>query len=173
MSHADVDMETCLTCTRVACDLSGLTKPRQVNSALHNMSSATHRPSTHPALPAVKPTCNIDPSAVIADKAVLSGSHNVHIGSESIIQPYARLKAHGGDITIGSSCTIAEAVTLEVPEGSDHDIVLADNVCIESGVSITAASIGEGTEIGIQARIDSGAIIGKARLCYVCQQSRC
>lgn len=127
------------------------------------MSITSTRPSASTQNVIPKPTVDIDKSVIIADKAVLSGSCAIRIGRDSVVQPYAKILAIGQDVAIGARCIIAEAAILEAPEGSQNGLNLADGVSVESGATITAASIGESTEIGIQSRIDTGAVIGKVR----------
>ncbi|TKA23432.1 hypothetical protein B0A54_17817, partial [Friedmanniomyces endolithicus] len=56
---------------------------------------APKRPSQ---LPASKPPCTIHPSAIIADKAQITGSHTVEIGENAVIHPWARIRAEGGKV---------------------------------------------------------------------------
>jgi dynactin-6 len=116
--------------------------------------------TTSSALPAARPPCNIDPTAVVADKAQITGSFPVTIGSHAVIHPYARIRAEGGSVTIGAFCIIAEGAIIGFPEGQAGDVVLDRHVSVESGAEVLAKRVGEVTEVGVHSRIGAGATVG-------------
>lgn len=117
--------------------------------------------TTSTSLPASGPPCTIDPTAVIADKAQLTGSHPVTIAEHVVLHPYARIRAEGGSVTIGPYCIVSEGAVVGLPEGRAGDVVLERWVNVESGAEVLAKQVGEGTEVGIQARIGEGATVGR------------
>lgn len=123
----------------------------------------TKRSTTTPSstLPAERPPCKIDPTAVIADKAQITGSFPVEIGEHAVLHPYARVRAEGGRVTIGAYCVIAESAIVGFPEGRAGDVVLDRYVGVESGAEVLGKHVGEGTEVGVQSRIGEGAVVGR------------
>jgi dynactin-6 len=95
-------------------------------------------------LPVERPPCTIDPTAVVADKATIIGTYPVEIAEHAIIHPYARIRAEGG-----------------LPEGERGDVVLDRHVSVESGAEVLARHVGEVTEVGVHARIEAGAVVGR------------
>lgn len=116
-------------------------------------------------IPAARPPCDIHPTAIIADKAQLTGSHPVTIAEHAVLHPYARIRAEGGRVTIGPYCIIAEGAVVGLPEGQTGDVELERYVSVESGAEVEASSIGEATEVGVQSKIGKGAVLG--RFCRV------
>lgn len=131
-----------------------------------NPPAQKRQPSIIPAssaAAAAKPRCTIHPSAIIADRATLAGPHAVTIGANAVLHPYARVSAEGGRVELGALCTVAEAAVVGLAEGGGEggDVVLGEGVCVETGAEVQAASVGDGTEVGIRARIGRGAVVGK------------
>lgn len=127
--------------------------------------ATTKRQSSAAVLATVaRPPCDLHPTVIIADKAVLSGTFCIKVGEGSVIHPYAKLAAEHGQIVIGKNCTIAEGVSIISSEQNNNgQVLIEDGVRIEAGTQVAAASIGEGSEIGPQAAIDARVIIGKVR----------
>ena len=128
------------------------------------VSSATTKPSLS------KPPTTIHPSAVVAEKAILTGPHPITIGANAVIHPFARIVSNAGPVTIGQNVIVNEkavvgtagsADEVGLVEGMIKEAVLGDNVTIESSVVVEASTIGEGSTIEIGARVRSGARIGK------------
>jgi dynactin-6 len=113
------------------------------------------------SLPAARPPCNIDPTAVVADKAQITGSHPVTIGPHAVLHPYARIRAESGSVTIGAFCIIAEGAIVGYPEGQAGDVVLDRHVSVESGAEVLAERVGEGTEVGVNAKVGAAAMVGR------------
>jgi len=112
-------------------------------------------------LPVERPPCNIDPTAVVADKATIIGTFPVEIAEHAVIHPYARIRAEGGRVTIGPYCVIAETAIVGLPEGQRGDVVLDRHVSVESGAEVLAEHVGEVTEVGVQTKIGAGATVGR------------
>ncbi|KAK3384388.1 trimeric LpxA-like protein [Lasiosphaeria ovina] len=151
--------------------------------------SANSSSKRHSILPPVsqagpKPPVQFSSSITIADSALLTGSHTILAGSESVIHPRARLDSSGGRITIGRRCIVHErsivggnaaTVTLSPSRGSKTSdtllsplpssagVTLADYVLVDVGAVIEAGDtvVGEGTTVGVGARVCAGAVVGK------------
>ena len=112
-------------------------------------------------LPVERPPCTIDPTAVVADKATIIGTYPVEIAEHAVIHPYARIRAEGGRVTIGPYCVIAETAVVGLPEGQRGDVVLDRHVSVESGAEVLARRVGEVTEVGVLARVEADATVGR------------
>ncbi|TKA38341.1 hypothetical protein B0A54_10632 [Friedmanniomyces endolithicus] len=117
---------------------------------------APKRPSQ---LPAFKPPCNIYPSAIIADKAQITGSHAVEIGENAVIHPWAKIRAEGGKVVIGQNSMVYEGATVGTVDGGD--VLIGDYVNIETGAVVEARSVGDGTTVEVNAVVGKGAVLGK------------
>ena len=131
-------------------------------------------PSKRPQSTAVataKPQCRIHPTAIVADKAQITGSYVVDIGENVVIHPHARIKAEHGNVVIGKGCQIAEKAIVGPPENeTETDVVLGEGVSIESGVVIEAKKIGDYSTIEVNAEIRAGALVGKwCKVAPVCE----
>ena len=122
-------------------------------------------PSKRPSastVPPAKPHCKIHSTAIVADKAQITGSHLVEIGENVIIHPHARIKAEHGNVVIGKGCMIAEKaiVGASVGEG-ETDVVLGEGVSIETGAVVEAKKISDHSTIEVNSKIGAGALVGK------------
>jgi dynactin-6 len=126
----------------------------------------------HSILPPVsqsgpKPPVHFSSSITIADSALLTGTNLIHIHSESVIHPRAKLDSLAGRITIGRRCIVHERATLGAVGTSgkitEAAVTLGDYVTVEVGASIEAGEtvIGEGTVVGVGAKVGAGAVVGK------------
>ncbi|KYG42314.1 hypothetical protein M433DRAFT_7248 [Acidomyces richmondensis BFW] len=115
--------------------------------------------------PGSKPPCRIHPSAVIADKAQITGTYPVEIGENVIIHPYARIRADHGKVIIGKNSMVYENATVGLSDSDpkvDHEEVsIGEGVNIETGAVVEARSVGDGTTIEVNAIIGKGAVVGK------------
>lgn len=68
-------------------------------------------------------------------------------------------------MTIGAHCTVAENAVVGLPADVVGEVVLEGWVSVGSGAEVMAARVGEGSEIGVQARIGAGAVLG--RFCHL------
>lgn len=114
------------------------------------------------AVPAAKPQCKIHPTAVVADKAQISGTKLVEIGENVIIHPHARIQAEHGNVFIGRGCQIAEKTVIGAREGEgEMDVVLGEGVSIQTGAVVEAKKVGDYSTIEVNAKIGAGALVGK------------
>jgi dynactin 6 len=133
------------------------------------MSSANKRQSVLPRVHAgPRAPVNVSNSVIIADSAVLQGTHTINISSESAVHPRAKLDSSDGRVTIGRRCIIAErthigAHSLEPGPRSEFGVVLDDYVNVEVGAIVESGGtiIGEGCVIGTGAIVGKGAKLGK------------
>ena len=123
------------------------------------------QPSTSPSVPVVKPQCRIHSTAIVADKAQITGSYVVEIGENAIIHPYAKVRAEHGNVFIGKGAMVSEKAVVGVPSGGSggesEDIVIGEGVSVESGAVVEASRIGEYATIGINAKVERGAFVGR------------
>lgn len=116
---------------------------------------------------APKPPCSIHPSAIISDKAIITGTHPVTIGEGCVIHPFAKITSAIAPVRLGNNCIVAErSVVGLVSESSNYEgaaVTLEDNVSIETGAVVEAASIGAGTVVEVSARVSSRTVVGKVR----------
>ncbi|CZT24295.1 uncharacterized protein RCC_10016 [Ramularia collo-cygni] len=109
------------------------------------------------AEPPPKPPCQIHASAVVAEKASISGSHAVELGENTVLHPFAKIKAENGKVSIGRSSVVCETAVV----GGECDVHIGDGVVIGTGAIVEAKSIGNGTVIEAKAKIGRGAKVGK------------
>lgn len=140
-------------------------------------SRASRRISTLPSAP--KAPTSIDPTATIADRAILTGNYPITIGPKAVIHPHARLISNTGPIKIGEGVIVWEKATVGIgaagdvavlSSGDDDDdedgVTIGWNVVIESAAVVEGKEIGEGTTIEAFAIIEKGAVIGKVSISY-------
>lgn len=99
----------------------------------------------------------IDPSAFIADHAMVIG--DVEIGPGSNIWFYSILRGDQNYIRVGSNCTIQDACILHVE--NDLPLILEDEVALGHRVVAHACTLRKGSLIGIGAVVLNGAEIGE------------
>lgn len=117
--------------------------------------------ATSSSIPAAHPPCTIHPTAVVADKVLIFGTHPVHIAEHAVLHPYSRIRAEGGSVTIGPYCTIAESAVIGSPANTAGDVELGSWVSVESGAEVQAKHVGDATEVGVKASIGAGATVGR------------
>lgn len=129
---------------------------------------SSKRVSTVPSAP--KAPTSIDPAAIIANHAILTGIYPIKIGPRAVIHQYAKIVSGDGPIEFGEGCIIWEKAMVgnaAEDEGKKSDkekkITLGSNVVIESGAVVAAESVGENTIIEAFARVGEGATVGKVR----------
>lgn len=131
-------------------------------------SSQRPAPSTKPTVPSTvaKPPCQIHPTAILSDKAVLSGINPISIEENTVIHPYAKINSTNAPVSIGRNCIIAERTIVGVQgeDGSQNMVQLADHVTIETGARVEASIVGRGSVIDVNAIVGAGSTIGQVRL---------
>ncbi|KAF2153892.1 hypothetical protein K461DRAFT_292593 [Myriangium duriaei CBS 260.36] len=115
------------------------------------------------AIKTAKPPCQIDPKAIISEKAILVGVNTVTIGANAVIHPYAKLDSTHGPITVGQFSIVAERATvgLASPHSSPWHIHVGDYVSIETGAVVESAVVGQATTVGSFATLEPGSQTGK------------
>lgn len=99
----------------------------------------------------------IDPSAVVAPTAVISG--DVRIGADCQILHGAVITAEGGPITIGEHVIVMENAVLR--SSAADPVTIGDHCLIGPQSSISGAAIAEEVFIATGVRIFNGARIGR------------
>ena len=129
------------------------------------------RVSTAPSAP--KPPATIDPSAILANHATVTGMFPITVGANVVLNPYSKVLSNAGPVEIGEGCVIWEraVVGINVEAGArDEDddaglggtfVMLERNCVIESGAQVSAKIVGEGTVIEAFASVGEGCVIGK------------
>lgn len=126
------------------------------------------RPSAPAAAPARPPT-SIHATAIISDKAVLTGSHLISVGANTVIHPFAKLDSSFGEVKIGEGCIVAErAVVGLASEGSEgNGVTIGDSVSIETSAVVEAESVGKGSVVCVMAVLGRGCKIGEVRFPFI------
>lgn len=140
------------------------------NSTSDSARRSSKRVSILPSLP--KAPTSIDPSAIVANHAILTGLHPIIIGPRAVLHPYAKVVSVNGSIEIGEGCIIWEKAVVGSGSAAEDDskstekvkkIVLGPNVVVESGAVVEAETVGEGTIIEAFSKIGDGASVGKVK----------
>lgn len=115
--------------------------------------------SRPPTIELAKPPVDFSPSIVVAETALLTGTHRIRIASNTVIHPRAKLNSTLGPITIGSHCIISERtqITAQNAEG----LTIGDGVIVEVNAVVEAKEIGEGTTVEVGVKVGKGAVVGK------------
>ncbi|KAM3416709.1 hypothetical protein BST61_g8300 [Cercospora zeina] len=133
--------------------------------------SAKRTSAAVPAEVFTRPPCKIHPSAVISEKAQITGTHTVELCEDSVLHPHSKIRAEHGIVYIGKRTIICGATTVGVIEG-EGNVIVGDGVTIEAGAMVEAKSVGDGTVIEAKAKIGKGAVIGKhCKITPLCEVS--
>ncbi|KAJ9618718.1 hypothetical protein H2203_008922 [Taxawa tesnikishii (nom. ined.)] len=112
-----------------------------------------------------RPPCTIHPSAIISDKAIISGTYPVTIGENTVVHPYAKLSTANAPVVIGAHCIIAERASVGLGsrsgEGLDFVVTVEDGVSIETGASVAGKRVGESSVVEVNGEVGAGAVVGK------------
>jgi len=114
--------------------------------------------------PAPKPPTTLSPSLTIDATAVLTGTHPIILGNNTVIHPRTRFTSTHGPITVGNGCIIGERVTIGLQKSSTNQaegVNIENGVVIEVGATIEARVIGEGSQVEVNAVIGRGSTVGK------------
>ena len=115
----------------------------------------------------------LDPTAIIAQHALLTGTYPITIGPRAVIHPYAKIISSGGPVIIQEGAIVWEkaiigasgsTVSYHGPHGDvaeDMAVKIGRNAVIETGAIVEAEIVGEGTLVEAFARVGQGANIGK------------
>lgn len=163
-----------------------------LSSFTYKMSSSNKRHSILPPLKDTGPKAPVrfSSSLVIAESAILTGTHTITLRTESLVHPRAKIESQVGPVDIGKRCIVQERTHVgaipaspgRVPaksEGPAEDDVgngvkVHDYCTIESGVVVEAGGtvIGEGSRVGVGSRIGRGAVIGEVSFCLASSSSQ-
>lgn len=148
-----------------------------VTTAKTMSSEASRRPAAPANRSSVsllpRPPCTIHPSAIISDKAIISGTYPVTIGENTVVHPYAKLSTANAPVVIGAHCIIAERASVGLGsrsgEGLDFVVTVEDGVSIETGASVAGKRVGESSVVEVNGEVGAGAVVGKVRgtLCKI------
>ena len=98
----------------------------------------------------------IDPSAWVADNAVLIG--RVVLGPGASVWYGAVLRADNEPIVIGARCNIQESAVLHTDPG--FPLTMEEGASVGHQAMLHGCTVGAGSLIGIQAIVLNGAVIG-------------
>ena len=117
-------------------------------------------------------------TALVSASATLTGSHQITLGPNAIIQLRSHLSSTLGPIDISEDCIIDERASVgllspsfprsQTDNGLILGVSLGRSVLIGPGATVEATSIGDFTVVETGAKIGRGAVIG--RNCKICAQ---
>lgn len=112
-------------------------------------------------------TPNIDPSAFVAETAVIIG--DVTMGPESSIWYNCVARGDVNFIRIGARSNIQDLSMLHVthkktPDDPGAPLVIGDDVTVGHSVTLHGCTIGNGAFIGMQAMVMDKAVVGEGAL---------
>ncbi|KAF3761606.1 trimeric LpxA-like protein [Cryphonectria parasitica EP155] len=132
--------------------------------------SATKRHSILPPLRDSGPKAPVrfSSSLVIADSAILTGTHTITLRTESLVHPRAKIESQIGPIDVGKRCIVQErthvgaAGSVGVAADEAQGVTIYDYCTVQAGAVVEAGGtvVGEGTLVGVGARVGRGARIG-------------
>ena len=98
---------------------------------------------------------SIDPAAVVAPTAVISG--DVHIGAGTVVLPGAVITSEGAPVRVGRDCIVMEHAVLR--GAGRYPCLLGDHVLIGPHAHVAGATIHGRAFIATGAAIFNGAVI--------------
>jgi dynactin-6 len=104
-----------------------------------------------------KPPAKIDPTVIIANHALLTGSYPITIGAHSVIHPYAKIISTNGPVTIGDGCIIWEKGVV----GGAGPVSLGKNVVVETCAAVEGGTLGDGCCIEAFGKVGADAVLGR------------
>ena len=129
------------------------------------MSSA--RPQASAPLPTRPPT-SIHATAIISDKAQLTGTHPISIGANTVIHPFAKIDSTFGEVSIGEGCIVSERVVIGVASaGTETGVVVGDFVSIETGAVVETERLGRGSVVCVMGVLGRGCRIGEVSFDFI------
>jgi carbonic anhydrase/acetyltransferase-like protein (isoleucine patch superfamily) len=102
----------------------------------------------------------IDPSAYVADSAVLIGKVTLEAGAS--VWSGATIRGDNERITVGANANVQEGTVMHTDMG--YPLTIGRNVTIGHQAMLHGCTVGDGSLIGIQAVVLNGAKIGKGCL---------
>nr|POE74764.1 interferon-induced gtp-binding protein mx2 [Quercus suber] len=118
---------------------------------------------TTAVVPPQLPPLKVHSTAIVAEKAQISGTFPITICEGAIIQPWARIRSSHGKVVIGKNSTVSEKATIGLAGSySDQDsVVIGENVSVETGAVIEAREVGNGSVVEVNARLGRGTMLGQ------------
>lgn len=96
---------------------------------------------------------------------MLTGTHLISIGANTVIHPFAKLDSTFGEIKIGEGCIVAERAVVglasEGSEGEGTGVTIGDSVSIETSAVIEAERVGRGNVVCVMAVLGRRCKIGE------------
>lgn len=146
--------------------------------------STAHTTSKRTSLLPRPSSIAIDPSALIAQHAQLTGSYPITIGPGAVLHPHARVNSTGSVVMLGEGVVVCERARVGIAStgtdaaglvgGAEEErrrtsgsvirndgVVLGRNVIVETGAVIEGSEIGEGSVVEAGAVVGRGAVVGK------------
>eukprot|EP00753_Platysulcus_tardus_P005858 PLAT13729.1.p1 GENE.PLAT13729.1~~PLAT13729.1.p1 ORF type:complete len:177 (+),score=37.17 PLAT13729.1:25-555(+) len=99
---------------------------------------------------------DVAPTAIVCKTASLTG--RVRVCEGAIIHPRAVLRGEGGLLTLGADCIVEERAVLHCE--SEAGMTVGRGTLFRVGCDVAAERVGEGSVIGIRARVAAGATVG-------------
>ncbi|KAF1931447.1 trimeric LpxA-like protein [Didymella exigua CBS 183.55] len=107
----------------------------------------------------------IDPTALVAQHAQLTGSFPITIGPGAVLHPHARVNSAGCVVVLGEGVVLFERARVgvegELGRSAGEDVVLGRNVVVETGAVVEGREVGEGSVVEVGAVVGRGAVVGK------------
>jgi len=136
--------------------------------------SANKRHSILPPLKDAGPKAPVrfSSTAIIADSAILTGTHTITLRTESLVHPRAKLDAALGPVDVGKRAIMHERTHVGAAPASAADVgsassgtggvTLGDYVTVQACAVVEAGGtvVGEGSVVGVGALVGRGAVIG-------------
>lgn len=130
-------------------------------------SSANKRHSILPPLKDAGPKAPVrfSSSLIIAESAILTGTHLITLRTESLVHPRAKIESQAGPVDVGKRCIVQERTRVGLAPGGAGagGVAIGDYCTVQAGAVVEAGGtvVGEGSVVGVGARIGSGARIGE------------
>lgn len=102
----------------------------------------------------------IDPTAYVADSAVVMGDVTLH--ARSSVFPLAVLRGDINSIVIGEGSNVQDGTVIHL--ANDYGVVVGRNVTIGHAAMIHACTIEDNCLIGMKATVLDGAVIGEGSI---------
>eukprot|EP00033_Pygsuia_biforma_P004122 GCRY01004519.1.p1 GENE.GCRY01004519.1~~GCRY01004519.1.p1 ORF type:complete len:199 (+),score=35.97 GCRY01004519.1:58-654(+) len=103
--------------------------------------------------------------SLVCGSALVEGDHDVIIKKGTVIHPRAVIKATNGPVIIGEGnniCELCQVVNNLPPseDGTPVTMTIGNNNSLDIGCVVHSKSIGSFNNIGVNAFLDSGSIVG-------------
>jgi dynactin-6 len=124
----------------------------------------------------------LDPSVVIAQHALITGTYPITLGPDTILHPHSKISSALAPVVLGEGVVVYERAKVGVGMGGELDAdsrrssmastrnsasirsdgtILGKNVVVESNAIVEAAEVGEGSVIEIGAVLGRACVVGR------------